>query len=213
MAIVARYQGDYERSRGLHEEALAIRRSLGDPLGISTSLSNLGNVMLDLRDYATAQRYQEEALALRREIGDRWATANSLNNLANVLRTEQKYAAAQYMYEESLRINRQLGDRWALAYLLEDLGALVAARGDVMQAVCMVSAAEKLREEIGAPRSQAEAEKLARALQPAYARLTSDQVDAARAHGESMGVEQLVACVLGEEEPPSIWQTAAPEAS
>ncbi len=209
MAIVARYQGDYERSRALHEEALAIRRTLGDPLSISTSLSNLGNVMLDLRDYATAQRYQEEALALRREVGDRWATANSLNNLANVLRTEHKYAAAQYMYEESLRINRQLGDRWALAYLLEDIGALVAARGDFVQAVCMVSAAEKLREEIGAPRSQAEGDKLERALQSAYQHLTSDELAAARAYGLTMGTGPLVAWVLGEQEPPAIWRTAA----
>ncbi|MEZ4559932.1 MAG: tetratricopeptide repeat protein [Caldilineaceae bacterium] len=63
--------------RRLHEEALSIRRAAGDPLAISTSLSNLGNVALDLDDLAAARRHQEEALALRREIGDLWAVANS----------------------------------------------------------------------------------------------------------------------------------------
>ena len=48
LAIVAEYEGDYERSRALHEEGLALRVEAGDTAAIAISTMNLG-VMLATR--------------------------------------------------------------------------------------------------------------------------------------------------------------------
>ena len=44
---VARAQGDFEASRSSFEEALALRRDLGDEWGIAASLGSLGNVAIN----------------------------------------------------------------------------------------------------------------------------------------------------------------------
>ncbi|HWE64183.1 MAG TPA: tetratricopeptide repeat protein [Chloroflexota bacterium] len=61
-------QGDYERATALHEEALALRRALGDRRGVAGSLGNLGTVAYRKGDFARATALYEEALALEREL-------------------------------------------------------------------------------------------------------------------------------------------------
>ena len=54
----------------MHEAALAIRRSMNDRPGIAGSLSRLGTVATDERDYTAARAYLSEALAVGRSQGD-----------------------------------------------------------------------------------------------------------------------------------------------
>ena len=42
LGLVAYYQGDFSRAVALHEEALELRRALGDRNGIAISLGSLG---------------------------------------------------------------------------------------------------------------------------------------------------------------------------
>src|SRR5579871_5032422 len=51
--VLAHRQGDYASARSLTEESLAIRRELGDRLGIAYSLNNLGILAKDQGDYAS----------------------------------------------------------------------------------------------------------------------------------------------------------------
>ena len=53
---LAFWQGDYEHARASHESSLGIRRAIGDTLGISNSLNNLGNVAERLGDYREGER-------------------------------------------------------------------------------------------------------------------------------------------------------------
>ena len=70
LAIVAEYEGDYERSCALHEEGLALRVEAGDTAGIAVSQMNLGVMLQRLGRMEEARARQEESLRLRREIGD-----------------------------------------------------------------------------------------------------------------------------------------------
>src|SRR5262249_7586492 len=69
LGSVANLQEDYTTARSLYEESLAIRRALGDRLGVADSLRNLGSVASDQGDYAAARSLYEESLAIRRELG------------------------------------------------------------------------------------------------------------------------------------------------
>ncbi len=201
LGIVARFHANYEEARQLQLEALEIRRELGDRRLIAVSLNNLGNVALDQGRYHEASDYLEEALARQREVGDRWAIALSLNNLANAARAQGDLTRAGALYAESLAINRELGDKWALAYLLEDIGALAALQDHPVEAVRLTSAAQALRERIGAPRSEAEEEKLARLLQPARAAMDAEAQASAEAAGQALSLdralEEALSCCPG----------------
>ena len=102
------------------------------------------------------------------------------------------YGAAGALYDESLSIYRQLGDKWALAYLLEDIGWLVAEQGNGEAALTLVSAAATLREEISAPLTEGEANKLHAALAPALATLNAEQQAGSSAAGKALSLAEAV---------------------
>ena len=160
LGIVARYEGNYDVAQQLNEEALELRRQVTDQRAISISLNNLGNLALDQGDFAAAQRHMEEALEIMRKIGDTSSTAITLNNLGNVLRDQGEFKVARKFYNEGLEINATLGNKWALAYLFEDIGCLEALEDQPERASQLIGAASLLREEIGAPLSDAEHAKL-----------------------------------------------------
>jgi adenylate cyclase len=192
LGIVARFQGDYALARSLHEQSLAIRRELGDRWAIGVSLNNLGNVALDQGQYAQARALHEEGLAIRRQVGDRWAIGNALNNLGNLARTQAEYGQARALYDEALSIYRVLGDKWALAYLFEDVGCLVALQGQAEAALRLAGAASTLRQEIGAPLSPTEKNKLEEVLAPARQALGKEAAAAAQTQGQAMPLEEAI---------------------
>jgi hypothetical protein len=101
---VAYIQGDYGRAVTLHEEALALRRVLGDRWGIANSLGNLGAVAHVLGDYGRAAALLVESLLLSREIGARELTAENLESLTWVAaRVQPQYAARVGGAAESMR--------------------------------------------------------------------------------------------------------------
>ena len=198
LAIVARYLGDADKSRQLNEEALQLRRQIGDRWAISVSLNNLGNAALDQADYETARRCVEEAVAIQREVGDRSAIAISLNNLGNVVRSQGEYELARRLYIEGMGINEELGDKWAMAYLLEDMGCLAVLEENPARAFCLVAAAERLRQEIGAPLSKAEESKLEAFMHTARETLTAVQVSEAKGAGHALSLNQAIEYAIGQ---------------
>ena len=193
LGIIARIQGRLDEARRLNEEALSLRRSLGDKWAIATSLNNLGNVAIDQGRYDEARRLHEEGLALRREVGDMWVVANSLNNLGNLARGQADYPGAEARYKESLKIVLEYNDRWAMAYLLEDMGCLAALQAQPERAIRLAGAAEALRQAIGAPRSQAEQEKLENGLSSARQALGEAGAAEKLEEGRKMDLEQAAA--------------------
>jgi tetratricopeptide (TPR) repeat protein len=79
---VAYQQGDYETARSLYEQILAIKRALGNDLGIGNSLHDLGIVAYAQGEYETARSLFEESLAIRRDLGNRLGVAASLEAVA-----------------------------------------------------------------------------------------------------------------------------------
>ena len=135
----------------LYEEALALRRELGDKRGTAGPLSNLGIVARKQGDYIQAMALYEEALALQRELGDKGGTAGSLNNLGNVAREQGDYTRAVALYEEALALWRELGDKWGTAHSLEGLARTAAKMREPVWAVKLFGMAASLSDAIQAP--------------------------------------------------------------
>jgi len=127
---LAQQQGDYDEAEGLNEQALALRRELGDEAGIASVLSSLG-ILAGMRgDYVRAWAVLEECLALTRTLGDRQRVAGALMNLGITARRLGEFDRAVDLYEECLPLGRDAGDMLLVANTLLNLGNL---HGDLDQ--------------------------------------------------------------------------------
>jgi non-specific serine/threonine protein kinase len=127
---LARDLGDYARAAECHRQALALRRRLGEPVGIAASLNDLANVLADQDDYQAAMLLYEESLTRYREIGAAPTVALLLHNLgAAAVATDQDARAAEFC-EESLAMFRALGSDWGTSVALNTLARVRLAQGD-----------------------------------------------------------------------------------
>jgi predicted ATPase/class 3 adenylate cyclase len=148
---VALDQGDFASARALCEECLAIMRELGNRGYIATTLDALGRVAYFQGDYPTARMLSEESLAIMRELQHRNGMADSLYSLGNVTYEQGDYQAARKMFAEGLVIRRERDDRRGMVSSLAGLAAVIVALGSSLHAARIWGAAERLREQIGAP--------------------------------------------------------------
>jgi tetratricopeptide (TPR) repeat protein len=106
--------GEYDQARTLLEEAVAIRREVGDRWATANSLNNLGNVVRTQGDYEQARALYHESLIINREMGDKWALAYLLEDIGGL-------AALQGQADRALRLTG------AAAALRETIGAPLSA--------------------------------------------------------------------------------------
>jgi tetratricopeptide (TPR) repeat protein len=126
--------GQYDEARRLHHESLAISEEIGDQLGISGSLDNLGLVARDEGDLEEARTLLEEGLAIRREISQGWEAAISLEHLGTVSLALDEIDLAGEQFQESLDISRQQLWPQGVALALIGLSDVFAARGKLADA-------------------------------------------------------------------------------
>lgn len=128
--ILEETQGHYDVAAALHEQALALSRTMEDSGGIARSLGNLGIIALDHGDFARARSLLEESLLLAREVGNRSLIGTVLNDLGIVAMALDDVTTAESLIQESLALRRQVGSVCEIARSLNNLGSIADARGD-----------------------------------------------------------------------------------
>ncbi len=126
--------GEYTQARQHYEEALTLRRELGDSEGIAGALNNLGIVAAWLGDYDGALALHKESLELRQARDDAFGMALSLTNLGDVLLAQGDFNGAQDYQEEALRLRELVHDEAGIAYSVYNLGEIARLRGDTAAA-------------------------------------------------------------------------------
>jgi tetratricopeptide (TPR) repeat protein len=162
LGVVAEYSGDLDEAKHNHERALETRIEVGDQWAIAVSNTNLGTIAVLTQEFEEARDRFEEAMRLNREVGDSWMVAVSHNNLGNALRGLGDTDGAKAHYAVSADEYRSYGDRWATAFLLEDVAILAMSNGAPIAGIELLGAADRMREEIDAPRSESLREELER---------------------------------------------------
>jgi predicted ATPase/transcriptional regulator with XRE-family HTH domain len=135
LGVTARSQGDTERAVAVHEEALAISRSLGDERSAAFSLVCLGAALMTQSDYGRAQAVTAESLALARGSGSDWCAQLALSNLAYAAFHQGELERAEALFKQSSAIGRARGEHWSTALDLDNLGWLALERGDDQRAI------------------------------------------------------------------------------
>ncbi len=142
-------QADYGRAAALFEEALALRRELGDRDGIAASLHGLGTIADRHGDLGQAVALLEEALALRRELGIGTGSPCHSTNLGALAGRRGDFRQAEALFEEALALLRELGDRRWVAVSLSNLGVLAYWRRDDERAEVLLEEALAIARTVG----------------------------------------------------------------
>ena len=131
--VLANDTGDYAASLAHHQQALQLRQTLDDRLGMARSLGNLGNTARQLGDRAKSRAYFAECLVIFRELGHQWGIATTLLNLG-VMADDDALDEQEALYAESMALYRQLGDRHGMSIVIGNLGEIALRRRDFPQA-------------------------------------------------------------------------------
>ena len=92
-------------------EALPLRRAVGDRNGEALTLNNIGAVYNSLGEMRKALEKFNEALPILRAIGDRSLEATTLNNIGVAYDSLGEMQKALEAHNEALPIRRAVGDR------------------------------------------------------------------------------------------------------
>jgi tetratricopeptide (TPR) repeat protein len=111
-------QRDFSESRRRYEEALSIRRNLGDPSKIADSLHRVGILAEVRQEYDDAWRLQTESLSIGRGYAGANLLADILHHLGGLEELRGNSGLAKELKQESLDLRQTTGDRWGEAWSL-----------------------------------------------------------------------------------------------
>ncbi len=175
LAIIHERLGDFEKMRGLLQEALNSFTKLHDKRSESMAMNNLGVAYERLGDFARAEELYRGALRIKTSLGDKVGAIQSLGNLGTLAVARLDFAQAEEHYLKALDLARAAGDRRSLAHVLMRLALVNVARGPVQLALQRAEESVAINAEIGDFQSRAFSLSAVSA-----ARLAAGDVDGAR---------------------------------
>jgi predicted ATPase/transcriptional regulator with XRE-family HTH domain len=196
LGIVAWGRGDYEQAVIRLEECLRLAREVDATDHTVLALYWLGNAFRFAGEPGQAAEVYQEGLALSRERGIKWGIAHCLYGLGEVARSQGVIDSAHSHHVEALDHLRALDFRWAIANSLEALAHLAVAQRQMERAVRLFSAAEALRQGLGAALYPVEQVEHNRSLATVRAALGDEALAAMWAEGKAMSLEQAIQYAL-----------------
>jgi ATP/maltotriose-dependent transcriptional regulator MalT len=110
----------YTRHRQLErlvEESITVYQELGDPVGIATSLYQLGSIARITSRFALARERLEDASARFQKLSQRWNQGQCFTELARTDTAQGQYEQARARLEESLVLYQSLGDTQRIGWV------------------------------------------------------------------------------------------------
>ncbi len=112
----AQLRGDYQRAAELHQESLAIFRSLGDQnVGLPWAYHSLGETALGLGRLDEAARYLAQGLTISRRLSDQACIAWCLAGLGSVASLDEEPERAARLWGAAEALRQKIGCRTAPA--------------------------------------------------------------------------------------------------
>jgi len=119
------------RSRELAEEALALFEAVGDNVGKTSAIFQIGDTWHMQGEYTLASKYLEESSHLLREQQDWRIYAFALSRLGAMAILQNNYSQAWIWLNEALPLLREYSEPGLLNVTLVYLGVLAMAQGDL----------------------------------------------------------------------------------
>lgn len=146
---LASVASEIEAAREYHEEALGLRRNIGDKPGIAISLHNLGGIAADLGEFERADKLLDECLSISTELGDNLRIGQTLVNRGRAATERGEYKAAFEHLERGVQILEQQGHTYGVIVGTLCLGDTSQCSGDLDRAESYFKRSLGLATEIG----------------------------------------------------------------
>ena len=134
-----------------YQQALEIRRKLGEKKGIADSLNMIAITYDGLAKSDLALKNYNDALQIYREIGDKQDTGAVLLNIGQFDDDRGKYDEALKLLKESLQIQHDVQNQNGEALCLNNIGGTYLSKGNFDDARVYFEQALQLREKINVP--------------------------------------------------------------
>ncbi len=193
LGIAAANLGEGERATQYWEQSLALAQQIGDQVNASRALINLSRQSVDPRDFDRRQTMAEEALAFARAAGYAAPIHLCLTGLVSIAFDRGDYRQAAARLEETLALSVTSGWQWQLAEQLDWIAHLAHATGQPVSAAQLLGAEIALRERTGMELSSVERSQHHRFVSEVCAVLDVDVYATARAAGQAMLLEEVLA--------------------
>ncbi|MGD0123697.1 MAG: adenylate/guanylate cyclase domain-containing protein [Candidatus Limnocylindrales bacterium] len=190
---------DLARSRAAFEESLAMYRDLGDHEMIARVLWGLGNAYYFGDENEAARDTLLEDVEMLRRMSDPFSLAWAFHTLGLAYdKLGETVARSGPLWREALEHFAAVGDISGMTILLGDFGILAAAEGEILRAVRLSSAADRLAHTGGTQLGSVSEQTTA--IHPDTSALDPAEVEAAVTEGARMTVDEAVAYALRREE-------------
>ena len=123
-------QGDMPHALEYFQEALAIRESIGDNLGIAGSLGNIGTTYLNSGYTSRAVEYLQKARAMSEEFGYHSIHLNALIGIGMAYTNQQDFPPALEYLEKALVIAEEGGYEGQIATIAGQIANVYGYQGD-----------------------------------------------------------------------------------
>jgi tetratricopeptide (TPR) repeat protein len=198
LGVGAQARGDLQEALRLFERELACAREAGDAGGVDMAMISLGHLARVGGDYVRATHLFDEVLARARAIHMTWGVATMLTHLALLARDQGNYGRALALAQESLTLHGAFGNKTYLAWNFEGIATVAAALGQAARAAQLCAAAERLRQEVSAPRPPDEQQRYNQALDAARHALGRETFEQAWVTGATLTSEAAMTLALSD---------------
>jgi predicted ATPase/DNA-binding XRE family transcriptional regulator len=198
LGVGAQARADLPEATRLFEQGLSCAREAGDAGGVDMALISLGHLARASGDYARATHLFEEALAHARAIHMTWGVANMLTHLALLARDQGDYARALALAQESLTLHGAFGNKTYLAWNFEAIATVAGALGQSERATQLCAVAERLRQEVSAPRPPDEQQRYDQTLDAGREALGGETFEQAWTTGTTLTLEAAMTLALAD---------------
>lgn len=198
LGALATHRGRYDEARTLHYKSLALFRAIEDVRGVGEALYRLATLAWRQGD-PNALTLAKEAVTRLDDLRDQAVRPRARLTLALVLLDKGDARRAWIYTQEALTIVKGTGDKATTVLALEVVALLTASADKRVAALCMLGAAEALREAIGAPMTAFESLLHERAMKLVQSSPLDESVkEDAWSEGRSLTTQRAVARGLAE---------------
>lgn len=152
---LADFLGDYQRSKSLLTEALAITRATKDHYAIAICLSYLGITVRVMGKYEEAKQIHTESHDLFQGLDDAYGIAVALKDIGICYYLQQQYAKAEQYYIQADHFASTLDDPFLKGYLLGKIGDAIVAQGRYQEGQLLLRRSIAIHQTLNAPTYEA----------------------------------------------------------
>ncbi len=142
------YQKKWEDAERYIQDALDVRKRIGDMQGIGDCLNALGAIAQNQEKLDIAADYFNQAVEIKMNLNDLRGVAYLQNNLGNIHFLKQDYDKAIRHFNESYTLLKEMKDQIGMAYCVHNIGGAYEALGCHSDAIKSLQEAVAIRTQI-----------------------------------------------------------------